>query len=832
MRDLVWQDLKYALRQLQSSPGFALTAFLSLALGIGANTAVFTLVDQIILRLLPVHNPRELVQLQVDGGRFGSNNGDSQHTFSYPTYLALRDRNPVFSGLTGQRIEAANFIGEDRNEVIGVGLVAGNFFEVLGIHAHVGRLLTPDDDITRNGHPVVVLQYNFWQNRLSGKREIVGSSINLNGALFTVVGIAAPNFEGTDVGLPTKMWVPVMMKPTITPTWDALDNERYSWFYLLGRLKPGVSIDQAQTAMRLLYRQRQEEELDGEFFKKFPESREKFLRQEFKLIPAARGRSYLRVRFEQPLIVLQCLVVLVLLIACSNVANLLLARAAAREKEFAIRGALGASRGQLIRQMFVESIVLALAGQTVGLLLSSWLSQSLIRMLPFDPANVSLSSSPNSRILLFTTGVTFFTVLFFGMIPAIKGSQVSPAMALQGKGSSIAGPGHVRLRKIFVALQVGLSCILLIGAGLFTRSLQNLQNVTLGFSTKNVVIFGVRPATPYDDQRKLRTYRSLIEGLTSVPGVKALGAGREGLLTGSRWDSPLTIPGVEAKDGNHPWSFFNAITPGYLEALGIPIKAGRDLHWSDWSSGRKLCLVNEALANKYFGDANPVQRLIAQGAERNPDMEVIGVFGNARYDDLHGTMPRQVFVALDSRIRSITGINIVARIEGDLRQVIPRLREEVHHIDSNLVISYMRTLDDQVKMSVSNERLLSFLSGGIALLATILAVIGLHGVLSFVVTQRTGEIGIRIALGASRARVIHLIIREIVPVILFGTAAGIITSLLGGRLVENQLFGINAADAPVFSTTVMVILATSLIATCRPAWRASRVNAVDSLRHA
>src|SRR3989475_6267588 len=406
-------EARLARRSLLKAPVFTSVAVLSLALGIGANTAMFGLADQILLRLLPVHNPRELVQLRAEGGRVGSQSGDGLHTFSHPLYLALRDRNTVFTGLTGQRIEQASLVGDERSEMISVGLVAGNFFDTLGVRPYLGRLLTPEDDKLRNGHPVAVLQYNAWMNYFGGQKDAVGSTIRLNGASFTVVGIAGANFEGTDPGIPTKVWVPVMMKPTITPTWDALDDERNAWFYLFGRLKPGVSMEQAQASLRVLYRQRQEEELKGPMFQRFPEMKERFLRQTFSLIPASRGQSNLRERFERPLIVLQWLVGLVLLIACANVANLLLARSAARQREFAIRTALGASRGQVIRQLLVESLILAAARGVSGLILSSWLARGLVRFLPFDPANLSLVTTPDLRMLLFYTAATLLTALRF-----------------------------------------------------------------------------------------------------------------------------------------------------------------------------------------------------------------------------------------------------------------------------------------------------------------------------------------------------------------------------------------------------------------------------------
>lgn len=830
--DAVWQDLKYGLRQLRLKPGFAVTAILSLSLGIGANTAIFTLVDQILLRVLPVHNPRELVQLRVDGGRFGSNTGDGEHTFSYPMYLAFRDRNTVFSGLTGERVERASITADERAEMISVGMVDGNYFDVLGVAPHVGRLFSANDNLNRNGHPIAILEHDFWRNRFAANPATIGSTVRLNGAPFTVIGVAAPSFKGANVDDNAQVWVPVMMKPVITPTWDALDDERYSWFYLFARLKPGIEISQAQASMRVLHRQLQQQELEGAHFKKFPDARERFLRQTFTLDPAARGQSWLRTSFERPLIILQLLVGLVLLISCINVANLLLARASARQREIAIRGALGASKGQLIRQFLVESLLLATAGGITGLLLSSWMTRGLMRILPFDPTGASISTSPDLRTLAFAAGVTILTAIFFGVIPAFQSSRVSPGMTLKQEAGAIAGShGHVVLRKTFVGLQVGLSCVLLVGAGLFARTLQNLKSVDLGFNTENVVTFNVRPAFVYDTGRKLQVYRSLIEGLATLPGVKAAGANRERLLTGGRSDGGITIPGVTAKDGNAPWSFFNAVTPGYFDALGIPIKAGRDLRWSDWGSARKVCLVNENLVKEYLGDASPIGRMVAQGEAKEPDTEIVGVFANARYDKVRGTVPRQMFISMDAKITVVNGINVYTRVEGDPRTVMSQIRGHVRRIDPNLVVSDMRTLDDQLNLRLSNERLLSFLSMGFAGLANILAIVGLYGVLAFVVARRTRELGIRMALGAERGRVIRLVLQEMLPVILIGIIAGTATSLLCGRFVETQLFGVKAADPAVFVVSVTALLVVALSAASIPAWRASRIDPIRALRH-
>jgi predicted permease len=530
--------------------------------------------------------------------------------------------------------------------------------------------------------------------------------------------------------------------------------------------------------------------------------------------------------------VLQWLVGVVLLIACTNVANLLLARAAARQREVAIRGALGASRGQIVRQLLVEGMVLAIAGGVAGLFLSTWLTRGLVRFLPYDPAMLSLSTAPDTRVLLFTTAITLATALLFGLVPAFRGSRVPASATLKEEAGSVTGGhGHVRLRKTFVGLQVALSSMLLIGAGLFVRTLDNLRKVDLGFNTENVAMFGVRPATQYDEARKLQMFRALMERLATVPGVKAAGANSTRLLTGGRWDSQISIPGVEMKDGNVPWSFFNAVTPGYFEALGIPIKLGRDFSWRDWGGSRKLCLVNEALVKEYLDGANPVGRQMAQGRSVPPDTEIIGVFGNARYHDVRAEVPRQTFVNLDGRMRSVGSITVYARIQGDPRRIMPALREEVRRVDANLVVFDMRTLDEQLNMRLANERMLSFLSGGFALLATILAIVGLHGVLAFVVTRRTCEIGIRMALGAGQGTVVRLVMREMLGVILLGLAAGAAAAYLCGSYVETQLFGVKAVDVPVFAISIATLLAAALAASFMPARRASHISPMRALRY-
>jgi predicted permease len=827
----VWrQDLKYGARQLRRSPGFAITAILSLTLGIGANTAIFTLSDQILLRLLPVENPRELVQLKAEGGRVGSQSGDGLRTFSHPAYLALRETNTVFSGLTGQSATSAGLMMDGRNELVTVGMVAGNYFDVFGIKPFRGRMLTPEDDRVKMGGPVAVLRYEFWQSQFGANPAVVGSQVRLNGYPFTVVGIAAPGFEGTNVGFPTHVWVPVTMKQALTPSDAGIEDERYAWFYLFGRLKPGVSISKAEAAMKVTYRQRQEEEMRMPFFQKYPEARERYLKQNFSLEPAERGQSSLRSQFERPLILLQWLVGAVLLIACSNIAGLLLARGAGRQREMAIRGALGAGRGRLVRQLLAESLVFASIAGAAGILLSGWATRALVALVVSDPSRVSLSTAPDLRVLAFAAGLTIVTAILFGLMPAWQASR-PPAAALKESAGAIAGGvSQARLRKIFVGFQVGLSTVLLIGAGLFARTLGNLKNIDLGMQTEHVATMTVTPAMAYTDEKKLQVYRSLLEALAAVPGVKAVGANTQRLLTGGRSDGSIRLPGSQAKGVDATNSFFNNVTPGYFDALGIPIKAGRDLTWRDWGSSRKYILVNETLVHDYLPGQNVIGTMLGRGGDSPLEFEIIGVFGNSRYHDPRGTIPRQMFFALDSRVRFANVLNIYARVQGDPRPVLPRLRDEVRRVDSNLLVASTGTLDEHVNLRLANERVLALLSIAFAVLAALLATIGLYGVLSFIVARRSREIGIRVALGATRGRVVRIVLQEMAAVILAGVAAGVAAGLACGRFVETQLYGVKASDTGVFVASVAALTACSLLAAAYPAWRASRLNPTTALR--
>jgi predicted permease len=520
----------------------------------------------------------------------------------------------------------------------------------------------------------------------------------------------------------------------------------------------------------------------------------------------------------------------VLLIACANIAGLLLARGAARRRDLAIRRAIGAARGRIVSQLFAESALVAVTGAASGLVLGSWITDLLVGLLVVDASQTSLSTSPDARVLAFTGVVTIATAILSGLVPAWQNSQVAPVAALREASGSVAGGRtHVRVRKLFVAVQVGLSAVLLLGAGLFIRSLANLQQVDLGMRPENVVTFTTSLAVPYGTERKLEAYRALLEGLEGLPGVSAAAAARTALFTGGRSDGVLNIAGRE-ESVEPPFTFFNAVTPGYFATMGIPVRAGAGFRWSDWGSGKRLALVNQALTDAYFEGAPPVGRMFGQGTRSTADIEIIGVVGDARYHDVRGNVPPQTFYTLDSWLDRLTRVTVYVRTSGPSKQVMPGLAAAVRRIDPNFVVSGMRTLDEQIASRMANERMLSSLAGGFAVLATILAIVGLHGVIAFQIATRTREIGIRIALGARRGIIVRLLAGEMLVLVGGGLGAGLAAAYFFGHYVQSQLFGLRADDPLVFAAATLVLLSAVAAATFVPALRASRVDPLHALR--
>jgi len=834
-------DIRFAVRNLKKAPVFSAVAVLSLALGIGANTAIFTLVDQLILRMLPVKNPRELVLLDSNGDHYGSNRG--ANSFSWPKYQDFVARNQVFSGMLGRFAVALSMSFNGQTERASGELVSGNYFSVLGVGPAAGRTIAPDDDTNVLGHPVVVLSYAYWQTRFAGDPSVLNKTVVVNGHNFTVIGVAARGFDGIEPGSVTQLFVPVTMKAWMTPNWDELNDRRSSWVNIIGRLRPGVTPALAKASMQVLFHQIIEQEVKEPMLQRASAyDRQQFLKSTIDVLPASTGRSDLRDQMSRPLEVLMAIVGLVLLIACGNVANLLLVRAAGRQKEIAVRLALGASRWQIMRQLLVESVMLALAGGLLGVGLAWSGARMLLGFLPQGSVPMGLSAAPDARILLFNFAVALATGMLFGLVPALQATRPDVAPTLKDQAGAVAGAGHARLRKSLVVAQVTLSLLLLIGAGLFIRSLRNLRDLGPGFPASNLISFTVDPSlNGYNGPRAIAFFRELNRRLSAAPGVQSAALANIGILQGNDWESTIEVEGYTAKPGEDMNPYFNAIGPGYFESLGVPLLEGRDFTERDTTIIQhpgipfpipNVVIINEKLARKYFGGQNPVGRHI--GIRVDPgsplDMEVVGVVKDFKYQSMREDGGRQVFIPyFDVPFANDMSAYVRSPLPPD--QVFGMIRRTVANLDPNLPVYHLRTLESTVDESLVNERLVASLSVLFGALATLLAVIGLYGVMAYTVEQRTREIGIRVALGAQRDNVVWLVMREVVLMIGIGFAIGLPAAWFASKLVASLLYGIQPGDPWSIAAAVLVLGTIAAIAGYVPAVRASRVDPLRALRY-
>ncbi|MGH9628857.1 MAG: ABC transporter permease, partial [Bryobacteraceae bacterium] len=577
-------DAKFALRTLLRSPLFTVIAVLSLALGIGANTAIFTLLDQVMLRLLPVREPEQLVMIWSSGPHMGNNRGS--RAASYPMYQDFQKKAEAFSHVFCRYFTPLSISIENQTERVSAELVSGNYFQALGVGPEIGRVLSPEqDDRTYKGHPVVVLSHHYWVNRFSADPKIIGTKVLVNNYPMEVVGVSAAGFTGLDPSRAPHIRVPIQMKPLLTPGWDDLGNRRSQWIQKFARTKPTYTVESARASLQPLFHQiLQEEIMQPEMRTASEYNRDRFLKRQVRVEPAANGYSQMRESFSTALIVLMCMVGLVLLIACFNVANLLIARAMARQKEIAVRLAVGASKAQLVRQLLVESLVLSIAGGLIGIVLSIWTIRGLLTFLPAEGSALMLRAEPDMRILGFNLALALLTGLVFGLMPALQSTRVDLWNTLKDVVGAVAGTGRsVTMRKALVTAQVALSFLLLAGAGLFVKSLSNLRNTNTGFSgIDNLVTFQVDPAlNGYDVPRLRNFYKELLAGIRSVPGVKSAGYAQVPLLHGFEWDSTMSVEGHQAKDGEDMQAFMNSVSPGYWQTMGVSLIEGRDFDARD-----------------------------------------------------------------------------------------------------------------------------------------------------------------------------------------------------------------------------------------------------------
>jgi len=819
-------DLRLTIRSLRRSPLFATVAILSLALGIGATTAIFTLVDQILLRKLPVAAPDEIVMLYQQGLNMGSNMGARAH--SYPLYQDLQQQAEPFADVLCRRLTAASISVDNRTERVQAELVSGNYFTMLGVKPAAGRVFnSQEDDQVFRGHPVVVLSFDYWATRFALDRSIVGKTILVNGFPMTVVGVSAQGFAGLDPTRAPQIRVPILMEPVLMPdlAWLHMGDRRSRWVQVFARLKRGYTIESAQAPLQGLFTQIRAAEMTLPAAKDWSAyDREQFMKGRLLLAKADVGYSPLRNDFSTALLVLMGMVGLVLLIACANVANLLIARGFMRQREIAVRLSLGASRGRLVRQLLVESVVLASAGGALGLAIAFALTRTLLALIPQQGRPLLVDAQPDARVLTFALVLSCATAIVFGLVPALRASRPDPWVTLKDTAGAVAGGGgSVILRKGLVAAQVALSFLLLFGAGLFVRSLQNLKAADAGVAIDNLVTFQLAPAlSGYDNERATIFNRELLERLRAAPGVQSVGMSTVAILAGDEWDSSMSVEGHQAKDGEDMQAFMNAVSPGYFATLKTPFLEGRDFRNADAQQQSTVAIVNRHFAEHFFPGRSAVGRHIGfgDGPRAQLTIEIVGVVADSLYEGPREGVHRQVFLPNWGRNTA----SFYVRTQTGSTSAYSMIRTAVNEGDAAIPVYSMKTLDAQLDETLLTDRLIAMLSAGFGALATLLAAIGLYGVMAFVVARRRKELGIRLALGAPPQSVVWLVMREVLVLLAAGLVVGIPAALALGRWAGSQLFGIRPHDPAIAAATVVLLTVVSAAAGLIPARRAGRTD--------
>jgi predicted permease len=841
--DELVQDLTYAARTLRMSLAFTIIAALSLALGIGANTAIFSLINALILRPLPgVREPAGLVAVG-DPSRTGGRSEGNVRTdlLSHPMYEQIRDHNQVFTGVyasgrAGRLAVAA--AGSGGAKASGTGaetargrIVSGNFFSVLGVPAALGRTFTAEEDRAPGADPYAVISHDYWKKRFAQDPGVLGKPITLNGYPFTVIGVTPPGFFGDVVGSPTEIWVPLMMQEQVNPGRGALGRWDTSWLLLMGRLKPGVSLGQAGAGVNLVVSQTLTT-LGGSKISKqlLPGPGQSHIETS----SGAAGFSYLRRQFAQPLIMLMAIVGLVLVVACANVANLLLERAMGRQKEIAVRLALGAGRARLIRQLLTESLLLAALGGALGILFALWAGPALLH-LAGGTSSAALDLHPDLSILAFTATLALLTGVAFGLAPARRATRIELAPTLKENARSVvgagAGPGRWPIAKLLVVCQFALSLLLLTGAGLFVRTLQNLEKLDLGYQRDGLILMKVDPVTAgYTGDRLMAFPAAFLERVKAVPGVSAATYSENGIFSGTESNSTVGLEGVKADANSGININYDRVGPDYFRSVGIPILQGRDITPRDRAGAPLVAVINEALAKRYFPGRSPLGKRLTLNGPPDTTYEIVGVTGDVRDHELRGTVDPRFYLALAQASDFASAFNVEVRT-GRPGSLIEPLRQMVRAYDPNLPLNDLQPLHAMIDDSISHERMIAKLSAVFGLIALLLASIGLYGVVSYTITRRANEIGIRMALGAKREDVLWMVLRETLLLALAGVAVGVPSALAAARLVASRLFGLTAHDPGTLAAATLVLLLVAVLAGAIPGTRATRVNPTQALRY-
>ncbi len=832
-------DLRYAGRLLRKSPGFTVVAVLSMALGIGANTAIFSLIDAALLRSLPVRNPNELVAIG-DPTRVGSLSQGSGRTdiFSYPFYERFRDRNHVFTDVLGSArsehldvtLEGASSNPGSQGETPQARFVTGNYFSVLGVPALIGRTFTAEETRVPGSAPVVVISYGYWARKFARDPGVIGRRLVVNGSLFTIIGVTPPEFFGDIVGRPNDLWFPITMQTQANPGHNFLKDARVSWLMLMGRLKPGVSQAQAAAEVNVIA-----PHIFAELFGASSEELKNLRKQKIEVSSGAKGFSRLRKEFSLPLITLMGIVLLVLLICCANVANLQLARAASRSREMGLRLAVGAGQTRLIRQLLTESLMLAALGGAVGLLFAQWGSHLLLRLIS-SSAQLPLDVRLNASVLLFTAAVSAFAGLLFGLAPALQTVRLDLVSTLKESKSGQSYGFAQRFGKALIVSQIVFSLMLLVGAGLFVQTLRNLENTDVGYARNRLLLVQTDFQTAgYKDNQVNQLTTQLLARLQRIPGVQSATVSENGLFSGTNSQTEADVEGYTPRSDADKQLDYDRVGPNYFDVIGTPVILGRGIGPQDVETAPKVAVINEKMARFYFPRTNPIGRHIFvfegdDGKKRTP-LAIVGVVRDVKESDLRQPTPRRLYEPFLQHRDPISVINFEIRTGLRPSSISDSVRRAIKSFDPNLPVTSLKTASTLIDETLDQETLIAKLSSFFGVLALLLAAIGLYGVMSYMTVRRTAEIGIRMALGAPRLGVIGMVLRETFRIVAIGVGIGIVASVLVARLLSSSLYGLGSFDFLTMLTAIGVILIATVIAAYLPAWRASRIDPTVALRY-
>ena len=831
--ETLWQDIKFGARTLIKNPMFTAVALATLALGIGANTTIFSLTDQVLLRNLPVDHPEELVILRSPGDKSGrtSSDGDGAASFSYPMYKDLRDRSDVLAGVLARYSVSLSVAGQGQTERVSGELVSGNYFQLLGVAPAYGRDFTQADETAPGANPVAMLSYGFWKRRFGGDASVLNKTLQVNGSPLTVVGVTPQSFTGVQIGSTPDVFVPITMKSEMTPNWDNLDVPSDYWLAIIGRLRPGSTAARAQAALAPQYRAM----LEGQaaLMKLGREAEEKFVALPLLLEPGSHGRPILQRDIREPLLILTGMVGLVLLIACANLAALLLARGAARQRELAVRIAMGAARWRLVRQLLTESWLVAGIGGAMGLLMAWWILDGLVATLQQNMGAAGLVARPDRTVLIFVMSVSALTGLLFGLAPALRATAASVQGALKEQGTGVSdSPGNIRLRKALIVWQIAVTTVLLIGAALFARSLDNLSRLDVGVRTDHVIEFSIAPElNRYSPAQTIDLADRLRHSIGTIPGLRSASAAEIPILADSSSTSNITVEGYDATSGENTDVGKNWVGPAYFSTMGIPLESGRELAEADATSAPKVAVVNRAFVRRFFAGRDPLGSHFTFGAgDVHPDIEIVGVVGDSKHSSVRGAIHSFVYLPY-AQDKTLGRLTFYVRTEQNPANFSIALRQAVARQDPNLPVYNLKTLADQIDKSLFNDRAITMLSLCFGLLAAVLAAVGLYGVMAYTVARRTREVGIRMALGASKSGIVWMVLGEVVRMAAAGLGIGLIVAYALGRLVESELFGVKSSDPIAFLVAALLLSTVALVAGYVPARRAAAADPMKSLRY-